>query len=136
MRDSRPFRAKLTIRPAGRAEHAEAIEVHDGYVACFAPQHPEFPHDAELELERFGMVAETLRAPVRFLRAAPSFCSTVAGPPADALVLLTNGRGGMARLRVDLGTVKSKYDCALGANLNPEFPGGPPRPGQTHPRLD
>jgi hypothetical protein len=38
------------------------------------------------------------------------------------LVLLTNGIGGMARLCVDLGRVNSKYDCALGANLNPTVP--------------
>ncbi|NTV75242.1 MAG: amylo-alpha-1,6-glucosidase, partial [Holophaga sp.] len=36
--------------------------------------------------------------------------------------LLTNGRGGMARLRADLGTVASKYDCLLGANLHPAVP--------------
>jgi glycogen debranching enzyme len=35
---------------------------------------------------------------------------------------LTNGRGGMARICVDLGRVNSKYDCVLGANLNPDFP--------------
>src|ERR1035441_5377222 len=38
------------------------------------------------------------------------------------LVLLTNSRGGMARLGVDLGRVNSKYDCVLGANLNPAVP--------------
>ncbi|MGH7990773.1 MAG: amylo-alpha-1,6-glucosidase, partial [Limisphaerales bacterium] len=43
-------------------------------------------------------------------------------PSPDAIVLLTNGRGGMARLCVDLGRVNSKYDCVLGANLNPNFP--------------
>jgi predicted glycogen debranching enzyme len=122
LRDSRPFRAKLRFARQDVLEIADAIEVHDGFVACFAPQHPEFPHDAELELERYGMVAETVRAPVRFLRAAPSFCNTVAGPPADAVILLTNGRGAMARLRVDLGSVKSKYDCLLAANLNRDFP--------------
>ncbi len=41
--------------------------------------------------------------------------------PTD-LVLLTNGRGGMARLCVDLGRVNSKYDCVLGANLHPKVP--------------
>ena len=41
--------------------------------------------------------------------------------PTD-LVLLTNGRGGMARLCVDLGRVNSKYDCVLGANLHPTVP--------------
>ena len=50
------------------------------------------------------------------------FRKTVTCPPADALALLTNGRGGMARLRVDVGRIDSKYDCALGANLNAEYP--------------
>jgi glycogen debranching enzyme len=36
--------------------------------------------------------------------------------------LLTNGIGGMARICIDLGRVNSKYDCILGANLNPNFP--------------
>ena len=44
------------------------------------------------------------------------------GWPKDALVLLTNGRGGMARMCVDLGRITSKYDCLLGANLHPSFP--------------
>ena len=43
-------------------------------------------------------------------------------PNSDALVLLTNGRGGMARICVDLGRVNSKYDCVLGANLDPNVP--------------
>jgi predicted glycogen debranching enzyme len=43
-------------------------------------------------------------------------------PKPTDLVLLTNGRGGMARLCVDLGRVNSKYDCVLGANLNPAVP--------------
>src|SRR5205814_1352142 len=38
------------------------------------------------------------------------------------LVLLTNGIGGMARLHVNLGDIKSKYDCALAANLHTHVP--------------
>src|SRR5205823_895202 len=38
------------------------------------------------------------------------------------LALLTNGIGGMARLQVNLGEIKSKYDCALAANLHPAVP--------------
>jgi hypothetical protein len=37
-------------------------------------------------------------------------------------VLLTNGRGAMSRIRADLGSIRSKYDCLLGANLHPDFP--------------
>ena len=40
----------------------------------------------------------------------------------NSVVLLTNGRGGMSRICADLGTIQSKYDCLLGANLNPEYP--------------
>src|SRR3989442_13613734 len=42
--------------------------------------------------------------------------------PESGLALLTNGIGGMARLRVDLGNIQSKYDCLLGANLHPTLP--------------
>ncbi len=63
-----------------------------------------------------------IHATIRFLSASPSYCGIIEKPPADAVVLLTNGRGGMARLAVDVGGVNSKYDCALGANLNSEFP--------------
>ena len=56
-------------------------------------------------------------------------------PRTPDLVLLTNGIGGMARLCVDLGRVNSKYDCALGANLNPDRARGPPCFRQTPPRL-
>ncbi|HZM03790.1 MAG TPA: amylo-alpha-1,6-glucosidase, partial [Candidatus Saccharimonadales bacterium] len=118
LHDTRPFRACLT----GAREHVEAIEVHDGYVACFAPRHGEQATETELELERYAMVDETVRATVRFLAVHPAAPDTLAKPPADAVVLLTNGRGGMARLCVDLGHVNSKYDCVLGANLHPEFP--------------
>jgi len=40
----------------------------------------------------------------------------------DAIALLTNGRGGMARIHADLGRITSKYDCVLGANLHPTAP--------------
>lgn len=37
-------------------------------------------------------------------------------------VLLTNGRGGMARIPVDFYSTTSKYDAVLASNLNPNFP--------------
>ena len=37
-------------------------------------------------------------------------------------MLLTNGRGAMARLAVDVGRIFSKYDCLLGANLHSDLP--------------
>jgi glycogen debranching enzyme len=77
---------------------------------------------AELDIERHGLTTERVKATVRFLAAAPAIATVLAKPPPSSLVLLTNGRGGMARLCVDLGNINSKYDCALGANLHPDFP--------------
>jgi predicted glycogen debranching enzyme len=122
LQDARPFRARLTHQDNNIREEAEAIEVRDGHVACFAPKNFESAVDVELEIERYALTNEKVGAAVRFLGAGPIFSGKVARPPPDSLVLLTNGRGGMARLCADLGRVTSKYDCALGANLNPEFP--------------
>ena len=69
-----------------------------------------------------ALTTERVKAGVRFLAAAPAVATVLTRPPPSSLVLLTNGRGGMARLCVDLGSINSKYDCALGANLHPEFP--------------
>jgi predicted glycogen debranching enzyme len=122
LHDDRPFRAWLTRQDSEIREEIEAIEVQDGYVACFAPKRLVKAADAELELERYGLAHEKIEAAIRFLAAGPLIADTLMKPPPDSLILLTNGRGGMARLCVDLGRVNSKYDCALGANLNSEFP--------------
>ncbi len=122
LRDEKPFRARLLCGADKALEIVESIEVQGGYVACFAPKNPETSFEAELEFKSFAATTEISKASVRFLRSRPSFDSHVAKPPPSSLVLLTNGRGGMARLCVDLGNIRSKYDCALGANLHPEFP--------------
>jgi predicted glycogen debranching enzyme len=145
LRDDRRFRATLDC--GGSQRHAEAIAVRDGFAACFAPRAvagaldeelaPERDDvcgghkpplqeggavDAELHLERHGQTTERVKAAVRFLAAAPALSTVLAEPPPSALALLTNGRGGMARLGVDLGNITSKYDCALGASLHSDFP--------------
>ena len=85
-------------------EHAEAIEVHDGYVAFFPPRNPDQPFDAELEFERYTAEPVNSRAPpCAFCGRRPSFCERHGKAAGGFLVLLTNGRGGMARLCVDLG---------------------------------
>jgi predicted glycogen debranching enzyme len=56
---------------------------------------------------------------LRFLPASPR--AAISGT-SDHLLLLTNGRGGMARLAGDFGAIRSKYDCVLGANLDAERP--------------
>ena len=126
IQDSAPFRAALEVRSAecgvrnGNtcATHVRSIPVRDVHVACFAPR--EIAADAGLVLERYATTSQKVSAAIRFLPATPN--SKLRTPNSDALVLLTNGRGGMARICVDLGRVNSKYDCVLGANLDPNVP--------------
>jgi predicted glycogen debranching enzyme len=122
LRDQRPFRAWLKRPDNGMWEEAESIEVQDGYAACFAPKNLERSVDAQLTIERYALTSQKVEGAVRFLAATPIISGTFTKPPADSTILLTNGRGGMAHLCVDLGRINSKYDCALGANLHPEFP--------------
>ncbi len=115
VRDSRPFRATLHVA-GSPLEHVQSIEVAAGHVACFAPHNS--VGDATLELERYDEKHARLTAVVRLLDG-----NTARVPPAHArTALLTNGRGGMARLCVDFGAVQSKYDCLLAANLHATLP--------------
>ena len=128
--DTAPFRATLEIQHDAHkmsdgnagSVHVQSIAAGDKHVTCFAPS--EAAADAWLKLERHAITSPKVSATIRFLAPEPPIQSSLPPPlPApDALVLLTNGIGGMARLCVDLGRVNSKYDCALGANLNPTVP--------------
>jgi starch synthase (maltosyl-transferring) len=146
--DSGPFRATLTLGESW-VRHARSIPVQDGHVACFAPLTG--VGDARLELEFYAGGTPRVVAGLRYLdlpgttepvsgiaapaptpHGAPVTLASAAsahrpGLPAATgdspwLALLTNGRGGMARLSVDLGRICSKYDCLLGANLDPLVP--------------
>jgi len=116
--DNAPFRA--TLKTPGQSQPVQSIAVRDGHVACFAPRAT--AADAELILERYAAISQHVSGTVRFL--SPELQIQNPNPQAlnDELVLLTNGIGGMARICVDLGRVNSKYDCVLGANLNPSVP--------------
>ncbi len=123
--DSAPFRATLAMRnvdDATRNEptmvHVQSIPAGNSHVACFAPQTT--AGEATLTLERHATTSQSVSAAIRYLASEPAVC--VRPPRPDDLVLLTNNRGGMARLCVDLGRVNSKYDCVLGANLHPTVP--------------
>ena len=116
-----PFRAELRTAERGarnESKHVQSIAVGNSHVACFAPR--EISGDAKLFLERYAEKDPRVEAAIFFLASEPEF--TEHGTRNTDLILLTNGRGGMARLCVDLGRVNSKYDCALGANLHPELP--------------
>jgi predicted glycogen debranching enzyme len=121
--DSAPFRATLEIQnPESRnqnpATHVQSIAAGGSHFACFAPR--DSAAETRLLLERHATTSQKISATIRFL-APETQLSTINLQP-STLALLTNGIGGMARLCADFGRVNSKYDCALGANLNPNFP--------------
>jgi glycogen debranching enzyme len=118
LEDASPFRASLSSTDGGSSENVESIAVLDGYIACFSPRHP--AGAAALKLERYADRDQHLQAAVQFLAAEPVMSLDM--PRFGDLVLLTNGRGGMGRMCVDLGRVQSKYDCVLGASLHPTLP--------------
>jgi predicted glycogen debranching enzyme len=123
--DTAPFRATLEAAQPGPGRggasdisHVRSTPAGRAHVACFAPRQTAL--EARLSMERYTEVPENLTATVRFLPSQPQRGPAL--PQPTDLVLLTNGRGGMARMCVDLGRVNSKYDCVLGANLNPAIP--------------
>lgn len=122
IRDDFPFRARLTSAGGVRAQQAEAVATRGGYVACFPPRNPADVFDTTLELERYDGPERRISGPLRYLAADPDFRASSASHPPGSLALLTNGRGAMSRLRVNLGAIGSKYDCLLGANLDPRVP--------------
>jgi predicted glycogen debranching enzyme len=119
--DPSPFEVTLR-RPGRRALHLRSVPWDGGHMAAIFPAELsiEGSHalDAELILDRF---TEQGRRAIGALRLLPACASFEPGAP-EGLALLTNGRGGMARLHADLGRVNSKYDCLLGANLHPSVP--------------
>ncbi|MBI3413752.1 MAG: glycogen debranching enzyme N-terminal domain-containing protein [Verrucomicrobia bacterium] len=120
IRDVVRFHATLRCGNDALPLHLESIPVRDGHVACVAPRRDSC--DAELQLERYAGEQSEVEAVVRFLNVDAPPAAPVSGVEPHSLVLLTNGRGGMARLGVDFGAIRSKYDCLLGANLHAEIP--------------
>ena len=124
LQDTFRFRAALTAG-TDSVLNVESIPSGLGQVACFPPR--QTAAEATLFLERYAESEPHVEARVRYLAVEPAIApaSQPLSPdglrPSD-LVLLTNGRGGMARLCVDLGRINSKYDCVLGANLHPDLP--------------
>ena len=115
--DSSPFGMMLQAAGGQRTCYDRSVPVADGHIACVP--HAPFHGDATLLIERYADEGRQAVGHLRFLDAAPRLAPA---KPADGLALLTNGIGGMARGNVDLGTIRSKYDCLLGANLHPRVP--------------
>ena len=120
--DSAQFRATLEIQnEKTEAIHVQSIAVGDRHIASFAPR--DSAAETKLVLERYATTSQKISAAIRFLAPEPEIPTSISQLPSPTdLVLLTNGIGSMARLCVDFGRVNSKYDCALGANLNPTVP--------------
>lgn len=126
VRDAHPFRVSLTSAAGAPAAHARSVQTRTGYVACFPPQRA--ARDAQLLLERYTPVQSQVEASIQFVCEKPVLPQLPLQPSREQsqasapIVLLTNGRGGMARICSDLGRIQSKYDCLLGANLHPAVP--------------
>lgn len=116
LRDDEPFFVDWT--EDGQEQHVRSTPMAFDHVVAIAPRPTEAPVDVTFRIDRYGKDEPAALVRLRRLPAAPRFH----GRTNDGLVLLTNGRGAMARLRADLGSVKSKYDCLLGANLHPAVP--------------
>jgi predicted glycogen debranching enzyme len=118
--DSVLFQATIVTETGRSPWHGSSIGLGGRQVACCPP--PQRAGKARLRLERYGAAEPEVHAPLLFLEPAPTLRPIQVRHPEQRLVLLTNGRGGMARLRVDFGAIRSKYDCLLAANLNPTVP--------------
>ncbi len=115
--DDLPFSA--TLRQAGLLDlNLRSIPAAGRHWAALPPRGPDGDGEAELHLDRFGEAGPPVCGTLRFCAGLPRFL----GHGERGLALLTNGRGGMARLHADLGAIGSKYDCLLGANLHPDLP--------------
>jgi predicted glycogen debranching enzyme len=114
LRERAPF-ALCAIERSG-ARQLRSIALGGAHVAALPPMVGDDEHDVAVELRRFDNT--TLAFALRRLAALPR-------PPFEGvrgLVLLTNGRGAMARAHADLGRIESKYDALLAANLDPRWP--------------
>jgi hypothetical protein len=120
VREDGPFRVTLRLHDGSRPQCLESIRVREDCVAAFAPRGA--PADGELIRERLGEKGVAVVSAVRFLAPVAAWTPPPLPRAGPGLVLLTNGLGGMARLCVDLGAIRSKYDCLLAANLHPRVP--------------
>ncbi len=116
------FRARLEVAGEQPAIHVESVPTSNGWIAAIPPTQFGPPGKRTLSLERFQANPTRQMGLIQILSARPASTPTDWNCPGSDLVLLTNGRGGMSRVLVHLGQISSKYDCLLGANLNPSIP--------------
>lgn len=119
IKDISPFRANIRIGES-TILNLSSVETSYGHICAVPPQ--DSLTDGILRLERYAGEPAQVEGRLKFLGQSVEFETGEIMPAPSSIVLLTNGIGGMARLCVNLGEVTSKYDCALGANLHPEYP--------------
>jgi hypothetical protein len=132
--DNAPFRAGLRSQGESTTTiHVQSIAAGHRHIACFAPRNS--AAEAELHLERYAATSQKVSA-IRFLarRTEPRQPST-SNHQRSALVLLTNGIGGMARLCVDLGPREFQIRLRARREFESNRSGGPPHFRQARPRL-
>ena len=128
-RDREAFEVRLRWPGKGPLCCVVSTELSEGvHLACVDSDRQRLGR-AIVEFRRRSKQAEVVKGEALFLSADSAgsktrklFNGEVENSLEASMVLLTNGRGGMARLAVDFGRVKSKYDCLLGANLHAEVP--------------
>ena len=123
--DEEPFEACLLGKDG--TLQLNSVEMENAHVASFGLMTRAGRY--ELEFQERGDEEFSVGGSVEVVGPDPSdesFDATavrrVKNPLEAPVALLTNGRGGMARIPVDLGAIKSKYDCLLGANLHVDAP--------------
>ena len=116
--DDAPFDARIHRQGDGNV-HRRSTPWDRGHCLALPPGEP---GDLVISWRRRGTDAELLAETLLSIRLLPAAATAGALTSSDGLALLTNGRGGMARLHADLGRIASKYDCLLGANLHPSVP--------------
>ncbi len=118
--DPHPFRASLQTR--SRTIRLESVQTRRGWVTFVPPAVAADEGEVRLDIHRFSQGAIRHAATLRYLGATATPHAKFTGKDRESVVLLTNGIGGMARMALDLGSIRSKYDCVLGANLHPCVP--------------
>jgi starch synthase (maltosyl-transferring) len=114
--DAHPFEANISL--PSQELHLRSTPIGALHVVALGPDAHDVEHDVPVRVARFGRPGSELKLSLRRLSAEPR----VTSGGANDLLLLSNGRGAMARFYTNLGHVRSKYDCLLGANLDADLP--------------
>jgi starch synthase (maltosyl-transferring) len=116
VRENHPFRIRWGHEGKEFPSNQASVAVQDSHVAVYWAEHA---GTLEMEIQIYGNPKREIHARCLIFDA-----NQAAYPPGrgNHMALLTNGRGAMSRMHADLGSIRSKYDCLLGANLNKRIP--------------